>query len=194
MLQHERARRCSRPPRRAREAEQFRRQARVDPLTELYNRRFVDETLPQWLDARLDDDADPVVIAIVDIDHFKRINDERSHAVGDEVLRHLAGLLATPYGSTDASPPLPGFAARIGGEEFLVAERWCAVDEAIERVERLRCDVSGYDWSVVEPSLHVTISAGVAVALPGDSQEELLRRADRNLYAAKSQGRDRVVA
>lgn len=177
-----------------REAEQFRRQARIDPLTDLYNRRFVDETLPQWLDARLDDDADPIVIAIVDIDHFKRINDERSHAVGDEVLRHLAGLLAAPYGSIDAPPPLPGFAARIGGEEFLVAERWCDVGDAIERVERLRCDVSGYDWTALSSALHVTISAGVAVARPGDTQQELLQRADQNLYAAKSRGRDRVVA
>jgi two-component system cell cycle response regulator len=174
-----------------REAERFRMQARIDPLTELYNRRFVDETLPRWLSAGA---GATITVAIIDLDHFKRINDTWSHAVGDEVLRHVAGLLAHTHGSIGDVPADGGFAARIGGEEFLVVESDRTAAEAVERIELLREAIAGHDWDVIAPGLRVTVSAGAAVAGPGDTQHTLLDRADRHLYAAKSTGRNRVVS
>lgn len=177
-----------------REAERFKMQARIDPLTELYNRRFVDETLPRWLASGGGPSDRPLAVAIIDIDHFKLINDDLSHAVGDEVLRHLANLLARSHGSIGATPLDSGFAARIGGEEFVVADAGHSPAAALDRIDALRRTVETYDWDLLAPGLRVTISAGVAVARPGDTQRTLLERADRHLYAAKTQGRNRVVA
>lgn len=168
-----------------RDAERFRLQARVDPLTELYNRRFVDETLPDWLAGQALGGS--VVVAIIDLDHFKRINDDLTHAVGDDVLRQIADLL-TAHTTPDC------FAARIGGEEFLLVERGVDAADSIERVDLVRRTVEAFDWSALAPGLHVTISAGVAVAGADDTQRTLLSRADRCLYDAKEGGRNRVVA
>ena len=178
-----------------RAAEEFRLQARIDPLTELYNRRFVDETLPEWLAEQtaasgdVDGAVGDVTIAIVDIDRFKQINDEQTHAVGDEVLRQLSRMLATSH-----SGGAGGFAARIGGEEFLVVDRWGDASATIERVEALRAAVDTFDWSPLAPGLHVTISAGVTTSVLDDTQRTMLSRADRHLYAAKSGGRNQVIA
>ena len=170
-----------------REAERFRTQARVDPLTDLPNRRHVDETLPRWLAEPTDC---PLVVAIVDVDHFKRINDVFTHDTGDVVLRHLARLLRETMPDT---PAHLGFVARLGGEEFLVADRSRSAAAVVDRLERLRADVAGHDWSSVAPGVQVTLSAGVTVAGSEDTQSSLLRRADEHLYTAKRTGRDRLV-
>jgi diguanylate cyclase (GGDEF)-like protein len=170
------------------EAERFREQARRDPLTGLRNRRYVDEQLPVLLA-----DADPALtLAIVDLDHFKRINDELSHDVGDQVLVMVAKLLDT--GLTAVSPD--GFAARLGGEEFLMVLPGIPPGEAAGHLDRIRTTISSYAWREITRGLPVTVSIGVAgipdVAVP--SQSELLSTADRHLYVAKNAGRDRVVA
>lgn len=168
-----------------RDAERFHRQARTDALTGLHNRRHVDETLPRLLD---DPAGVPLAAAIVDVDHFKRVNDRFTHAVGDRVLSVLARYLEDV---ALAAPGRPGLAARLGGEEFVVA---CTIaGDAAAPFERLRRAVAGHDWDAVAPGLRVTISIGVAVARPDDSQHSLLARADACLYAAKSGGRNRVV-
>lgn len=165
-----------------REAHRFWVQARTDPLTGLRNRRYVDETLPRRLaDPAL---ADTPVAAIVDVDHFKRINDRFTHAVGDRVLVALAELLEHAV-ADDAS----GFAARLGGEEFLVV----LGDGGPDACERLRRAVAEHDWEAVAPGLRVSVSVGVARQRPGDTQHSLLARADACLYRAKQTGRDRVV-
>ncbi len=166
------------------EAQRFREQARRDPLTDLFNRRFVDEELPRLLaEAR---DGGCVVAAIVDVDHFKRINDRFSHAVGDQVLRRLGARLA--------ATARRGFAARLGGEEFLVLQAVATPLDAMASLERLRTDVQSQDWGDVEAALSVTISIGVAVASVTDTRASLLTRADEHLYRAKQEGRNRIVA
>jgi diguanylate cyclase (GGDEF)-like protein len=168
------------------EAERFREQARRDPLTGLRNRRYVDEQLPLLLD------SDPeLTCALVDLDHFKRINDHLSHDVGDRVLVQVAKLLETELAAV--SPD--GFVARMGGEEFLVVLPRTPVPTAVRRLDRIRRAVGSYAWDEITHGLPVTVSIGVAARADADAstQPGLLSAADRNLYAAKHGGRDRVV-
>lgn len=173
-----------------READHFRRQARTDPLTELWNRRHVDETLPPMLADHGLTDGGGVMVAIVDVDHFKAINDSFSHETGDRVLQRLADLLRQV---APAESHL-GFVARLGGEEFLVVRTDLTGDRFRRSVERLRRNVESHDWSDLDVGLRVTISAGIASARPGDDQPTILRRADELLYAAKVAGRNRVLS
>ncbi|WP_306214094.1 GGDEF domain-containing protein [Actinoplanes sp. RD1] len=169
-----------------REAERFREQARRDPLTGLRNRRYVDERLPELIG------AGDLTVAIADLDHFKRINDQLSHDVGDQVLVQAAKLFETAISAV--SPE--GFVARMGGEEFLIALPGLDPVTAVGHLEALRRTVAGHDWRELVHGLPVTISIGVADLrddLSG-TQPALLAAADRNLYVAKHAGRDRVVA
>jgi diguanylate cyclase (GGDEF)-like protein len=168
------------------EAERFREQARRDPLTGLRNRRYVDEHLPALID------SDPgLTLALVDLDHFKQINDQLSHDVGDQVLMQVAKLLETELAAV--SPD--GFAARLGGEEFLLTLPDTDPSSAVAALDDIRRAVADYPWDAVADGLSVTVSIGVAdrcdAAEP--TQAELLSTADRNLYTAKHAGRDRVV-
>ncbi|MCA2215759.1 tetratricopeptide repeat-containing diguanylate cyclase [Jidongwangia harbinensis] len=168
------------------EAERFREQARRDPLTGLRNRRYVDEQLPSLVD------SDPgLTLALVDLDHFKQINDQLSHDVGDQVLIQVAKLLETEL----AAVAPDGFAARLGGEEFLLALPGTGTPSAVAALEEIRRAVASYPWDVLADGLTVTVSIGVASRreAAGLTQAELLSAADRNLYTAKRAGRDRVV-
>ncbi|MBD0293563.1 MAG: GGDEF domain-containing protein, partial [Jiangellaceae bacterium] len=169
------------------EAERFREQARRDPLTGLRNRRYVDEQLPLLID------ADPAVaVAIVDLDHFKRINDQLSHDVGDQVLVQVAKVLETELAAV--SPD--GFVARMGGEEFLMVLPRTEVPVAAHRLDQIRRAVASHGWDEITHGLPVTVSIGVAgrADASAPTQPALLSSADRNLYAAKHGGRDRVVS
>jgi diguanylate cyclase (GGDEF)-like protein len=166
------------------EAERFREQARRDPLTGLHNRRYVDEELPALID------ADPALaVAIVDLDHFKQINDRFSHDVGDQVLMMVAKLMESEL--TAVSPD--GFVARMGGEEFLMALPSTPIGRAVALLDGIRRAIRGYDWATITRGLPVTVSIGVA-SLAEAGPTALLSTADRNLYAAKHRGRDRVVS
>ncbi|GAB1641063.1 diguanylate cyclase [Krasilnikovia sp. MM14-A1259] len=168
------------------QAQRFREQARRDPLTGLRNRRYVDEELAALIAADPD-----LSIAIVDIDHFKRINDTLSHDVGDQVLVRVAKLL-----DTELTAMVPdGFAARLGGEEFLLALPLTPVAAASAKLDTLRQAISGHGWHDITNGLPVTVSIGVAGVNEASprSQSAVLAIADRNLYAAKRAGRDRVV-
>ncbi|WP_412741627.1 GGDEF domain-containing protein [Krasilnikovia sp. MM14-A1004] len=169
------------------EAERFREQARRDPLTGLRNRRYVDEELPALIAADQE-----LTVAIVDLDHFKRINDQLSHDAGDRVLIQVAKLLETEL--LAATPD--GFVARLGGEEFLLVLPATAVAAAADQLDRMRQTVRGYAWAELTGTLPVTISIGVAGVheAPDRSQPALLSTADRNLYIAKHAGRDRVAS
>jgi diguanylate cyclase (GGDEF)-like protein len=168
-------------------SEHFREMAYRDALTGLYNRRYIDDRLPALLGEAVAFGR-PLAVAIVDLDHFKRINDTLSHQTGDQVLQQVGQLLVQ---ATAAQ----GFAARLGGEEFLVVLPNTGLNDAVRQFERLRDRISSHHWRPVTGALPVTASIGAAATREGEStQSDMLARADRNLYAAKHGGRDRVIA
>ncbi|WP_328471208.1 diguanylate cyclase [Actinoplanes sp. NBC_00393] len=169
-----------------RDAERYREQARRDPLTGLYNRRYVDERLPDTL-SRAAADGVPVTVSLLDLDHFKRINDTLSHDTGDRVLMAVAELVAGFTGD--------GFLARMGGEEFLLVLPGVGAGEAPHLLDTVRRRVAAYGWAPITGELPVTVSIGSVSTegYAGASQADLLAEADRCLYAAKHAGRDRVV-
>lgn len=179
-------------------ADRFREQARRDSLTGLRNRRYVDEELPLLLRQAAVTGA-PLSIGLIDIDHFKRINDTLSHETGDQVLIIVGALLTAALASTTpgALPdgaPESGFVARIGGEEFLVVLPGADLAECAHRCQEMRLAVRSYLWHAVTGEIQPTVSIGVATVAAETSQSALLGLADVNLYVAKRAGRDRVVA
>ncbi|BFU46401.1 diguanylate cyclase [Krasilnikovia sp. MM14-A1004] len=168
-----------------RQAEWFREQAHRDALTGLHNRRYVDEHLPHLL-RRAATDGFRVTIALLDLDHFKRINDTLSHEAGDQVLTAVADLLDAVETGPD------GFTARLGGEEFVVVMRGIDADAAVARLDALRRTVAGHPWQPITGDLPVTTSIGVAAATADSTQSTLLGEADAALYTAKRNGRNRI--
>ena len=161
----------------------------TDPLTGLHNRRYMSGQLTALV-RRATHGGEPVSALLVDIDHFKRINDSFGHAVGDEVLREFAIRLATNVRAID-------LACRYGGEEFVVIMPDTALGEAEVIAERLRRHVAGSPFHVsgVDDPLSVTISVGVAATLDApDTAQDLLKRADDAVYDAKAKGRNLVIA
>ena len=160
----------------------WQRQASEDVLTGLPNRRFAELRLPE-----LAAQAGPLCVAIADVDLFKGVNDRFGHFVGDEVLRQIAALLRDNVRDDD-------LVARYGGEEFLVALDGLGLADARDRCELLRARVAGYPWERLRPGLSVTISFGLAVVPAGGHLPDALTLADRRLYDAKHNGRNRVDA
>lgn len=169
-----------------RDVEEFRELAMRDALTGLYNRRFLDEALAARLETARRQ-RQPLSVAIADADVFKRINDDYSHEVGDEVLRRLAVLIAGSVADNDV-------VGRLGGEEFLIVLPNMSSARALQRCEQIRAAVEAYDFSPLTGSRRVTISIGMTTSPDGaDSASVLMAAADRNLYAAKRSGRNRVM-
>lgn len=159
--------------------------ASTDALTGLPNRRYFDEYL--GLLARRRRAEDRIGVLMVDIDHFKRLNDTFGHAVGDHVLREVAQAIASAVREGDVP-------ARFGGEEFVVVLRNPGPQIAVEVGERVRRAVAELDLRRLGVP-GVSVSVGVAVADSPDTElHELIDEADRALYRAKQAGRDRVVA
>jgi two-component system, cell cycle response regulator len=161
----------------------------TDALTGLHNRRYMYGQL-EALAQRAAKGGAPVACLLLDLDHFKKINDSFGHDVGDEVLREFAVRLASNVRAID----LP---CRYGGEEFVTIMPDTPLDHALRIAERIRGYVSGSPFRVAQGSelLTVTISIGVAVMSgPGDTCEALLKRADEALYEAKAAGRNRVIS
>lgn len=164
------------------------RLSRTDPLTQLPNRRHFVESLEKEFQ-RAERYTNPLGLLVIDIDHFKRVNDSHGHLVGDKVLRDVAGILA--YGLRQSD-----IAARFGGEEFAVLLPETDLDGAMLVAERYRLEVAGREFKADDLSLRITVSIGVA-SLPRTTAvdaTELLRKADAALYRAKDEGRNRVVA
>jgi diguanylate cyclase (GGDEF)-like protein len=124
---------------------------------------------------------------MVDLDHFKRVNDQQSHAVGDAVLKRIADVLVDRCRETD-------MVARYGGEEFLLCFPETRAHRAAEICEQLRLAVGAVDWSSLAPGIEVSLSAGVAEMRPALDRDLLLRAADSKLYQAKEAGRNLVFA
>jgi diguanylate cyclase (GGDEF)-like protein len=161
-------------------------QSREDSLTGVANRRHFDERLAAEI-ARAVRYGHPLALLLVDLDHFKRINDSAGHAAGDAVLRLAARTMAANARAND-------FVARIGGEEFAVLLPEQDAAGAHAAAEHVRRSLSELDTAAIAPQLRVTASIGVAMLAEGEGRDALLRRADAALYAAKNAGRDRVVA
>ena len=155
--------------------------ATTDALTGAYNRRKFNGLILAEI-ARVRRYEHPLSLLILDIDHFKRVNDTHGHEAGDEVLVVLAGLIRAGIRATDSL-------ARWGGEEFVVLSPEVTVDEAMGLAERLRSAAGAYEYSFAG---RVTVSIGVAQHRAGETPDELFARADEALYAAKEGGRDRV--
>ncbi|MDP3175334.1 MAG: diguanylate cyclase, partial [Phenylobacterium sp.] len=161
----------------------------TDQLTGLHNRRY----MAGQLDALVQRAAlggDPVSALLIDIDHFKKINDGFGHDVGDEVLREFAVRLASNVRAID----LP---CRYGGEEFVVVMPDTQLEDAQRIAERIRLHVAGAPFRVMAGAelLTVTISIGVAATIGAlDRPDALLKRADEGLYEAKASGRNKVIA
>ena len=157
--------------------------ARTDSLTGLPNRRAFDERLVLEV-ARAHRSHTPLVLALADVDHFKRVNDDFGHPVGDAVLVAVGSALGSALRSYDQ-------AARYGGEELVLLLPHTSLEQGAEVAERVRAAVA----SLVVPGCArpVTVSVGVAELLPSEEPASLLRRVDTALYRAKQGGRDRVA-
>ncbi len=149
-------------------------EVRTDPLTRVSNRRCLDETLDSMF-AMMKRYAEPFSLAIFDIDHFKQVNDKKGHLFGDRTLQAVARILDETVRDTDV-------VARYGGEEFVVVMPHTTLDNACHFGQRVR--------TMIESSLSLTISGGVAMAAEGDNVQSLLSRADTALYSAKAAGRN----
>jgi diguanylate cyclase (GGDEF)-like protein len=167
-------------------AEAFERQAREDALTGLANRRVFDQTLAQEF-RRARRTGTPLSLAMIDIDHFKRINDGYSHAAGDAVLVAVAQVMREQCREMDVP-------SRWGGEEFGLLLPHTRPEDAVSVCERLRKAFAGLRFPEIDPELRISVSIGLADEAGLETHESLLARADQALYAAKRAGRDRVVA
>jgi diguanylate cyclase (GGDEF)-like protein len=163
--------------------------ASTDVLTSVSNRRAIDAALRRDI-ARADRDKAPLSVVLIDIDHFKTVNDTWGHLTGDAVLTFIGQLLSRTLRTSDV-------AGRWGGEEFLCILPNTDATGAIVVAERLRAELQKCAVSGPSGPVQVTASFGIAMVKGPEcrsSLEDLLKRADTALYAAKEQGRNRVVA
>jgi diguanylate cyclase (GGDEF)-like protein len=160
--------------------------AQLDELTGLLNRRYIMKSLNAEM-ARSQRTGVACSVAIIDLDFFKRINDQFGHPVGDEALRTFAVTLLANLRIIDKL-------GRYGGEEFLLILPDTAKDQAARTLDRLRAIVSEVDWTAISAGMNLTMSAGICSVRQEDSADDILSRADAALYRAKDAGRNRVVA
>lgn len=167
--------------------ETLREQSVRDPLTGLYNRRYLEESLNREL-VRARRRSVPVSVLAIDVDHFKRFNDVYGHDTGDRVLRGLGNILQTQFRGSDVP-------CRHGGEEFVILLPEASADQVAAHAEQLRVRVSEMNLTqpTGEPLGRITVSMGIAeFPKHAGSGEDLLKAADTALYRAKTAGRDRV--
>lgn len=158
-----------------------------DPLTGLYNRRFLDATFRREC-ARSEREGQPMAIIMLDVDHFKKVNDRYGHAAGDEVLKALAELLHKSSRKSD-------LVCRYGGEEFVAVMPNMSLEQAVARADAWRRQFEALAIAAAEGQIRATLSAGVAAfPLHGTLPDQLLQRADAMLYQSKREGRNRVSA
>lgn len=161
-------------------------ETRLDSLTGLHNRRAFEERIQREVQIAARDNT-PLTLLMMDLDHFKQLNDTWGHALGDRALRTFGGVLLTVTGTRDA-------VARLGGEEFAILLPGRSPRSALSLAERLRATVEGLRLSEGEELVRFTVSVGLSSLLPGEkSFEQMLRRADRALYKVKRSGRNRVL-
>jgi diguanylate cyclase (GGDEF)-like protein len=168
----------------ARLTNQWAKQATQDPLTGLGNRRALERWLREALAGA--ERGAPLTLLLMDLDHFKHVNDRFGHDVGDEVLRRVAGVIAHNCRSSDQ-------AVRYGGEEFVLGLASVDYEDAVQIAHRVRASVQAQPWQDVAQELAVSVSIGIASAREASEAAALLTLADKRLYAAKYAGRNQVV-
>jgi diguanylate cyclase len=168
------------------ELHEARESAALDPLTQLHNRSSLDSQLERVADLSFLMSATPCLL-MIDVDHFKSVNDRFGHPIGDEVIRRVADTLVRNFLRRE------DFVARYGGEEFVVVVPDSSAHAVRQRAERVRQAIGEIGFSKGSEHFNITASIGVAVLGPGDTGKSWLERADAALYEAKSAGRNRVV-
>ncbi len=157
-----------------------------DPLTLVSNRRYFFERLNEQLDLFKQDNY-PLTVMILDIDHFKHINDAHGHFAGDQILKQAVSIIRNIARRDD-------IVARFGGDEFIMSVEGLSIPEVIELAETIREGIQQASFVVAEHSFLVTVSIGIADVTIFDTEtESIVSRADKALYRAKEQGRNRVV-
>lgn len=159
--------------------------ANRDHLTGAFNRRNFMLSLEAEMQ-RAKRTGRPFCFVMLDLDHFKTVNDKHGHAVGDLVLKLFCSIIEQSLRSADKL-------GRFGGEEFGILLAETSLDTGLEATDRLRVLIADHDWEIVSPGLTVTFSAGITCHEAGDATETMLKRADDALYSAKRSGRNRVV-
>ena len=167
------------------ELQQAREQAAIDPLTQLHNRASLDGHLERVADLAFLLNSSPCLL-MIDVDHFKSINDQYGHPMGDEVLRRIADTLVRQFLRRE------DFVARYGGEEFVVVIPDSTLQNAKKRAERVREAVEELVIECAKGMVKVTISVGISSLAEGDTGKSWLTRADAALYEAKANGRNVV--
>ena len=158
---------------------------RVDSLTGLYNRRFLNQRLDEEME-RSRRHGSPLCLMPLDVDHFKQINDTHGHLCGDQVLLALSSAVRDTFRKSD-------IAARFGGEEFICVLPETTLEQAHSLAERFRRKIAGLQLNYRDSRISVTISLGVAEMVPVDTFDSLIKRADDAMYRAKQAGRNRCV-
>ncbi|RQO60601.1 hypothetical protein DBR47_09680 [Paucibacter sp. KBW04] len=164
---------------------ELQRMASTDSLTQLPNLRAFRQNYSREV-ARARREDSPLIVGMLDVDHFKRINDAYGHPMGDHVLRLLAQVLSEQLRASD-------LVARVGGEEFALLMPQTELEQAQLICERLRITVSRHRFGTVSQPLAISVSIGLARLEAADDEEQVLRAADKALYQAKNEGRNRVV-
>jgi diguanylate cyclase (GGDEF) domain len=169
-----------------RQIEELRQQARIDGLTRIPNRAAFDERLAEYVS--LLDRTDMIFsLLLLDIDFFKKVNDEHGHLNGDRILRGIAAKISESIRTND-------IATRYGGEEFAVIFPGTEISEALAVSERIRRDIARTNFRLDEENVRMTISGGVAQCEKGMNTEAIIATADKALYAAKVGGRNQINA
>jgi diguanylate cyclase (GGDEF)-like protein len=168
-----------------RQIDELRVQARVDGLTRIPNRAAFDERLLEYI-ALFERSALVFTMLLVDIDHFKRVNDDYGHVSGDRILRGIAAKLSAGLRAND-------FVARYGGEEFALLFPGTALKDALDVAERLRADIAKTNFRMDKKTLKITISGGLTECAPGMKPAQVVANADEALYRAKNGGRNQIL-
>jgi diguanylate cyclase (GGDEF)-like protein len=155
----------------------------TDPLTKLHNRRWLDGKLRELLH-----NETPFAFLVVDIDHFKSINDELSHLVGDKAIVNVSSELAEHFNFPQAS------CVRYGGEEFLVILENMTLEQAQTAAEEFRERIFKYHWQDILGERGLTVSIGITLSKEGENTQRTFYRADKALYRAKANGRNQVCS
>lgn len=164
---------------------QLQEQAIRDPLTQLYNRRYLNEILPVEI-ARAKRAQLSLGIMMIDIDHFKKINDTYGHKVGDETLQKLSQIIVKSLRVND-------IVCRFGGEEILCVMQGVDAEAVNSRAESLRQEIAETNFVLTSPQVHITVSIGIAIMVEDNHEiNDVLKRADQALYQAKNDGRNCV--
>lgn len=168
------------------EVDDFKDQAYRDPLTELHNRRYFDEIFDAYF-TEFGQVSTPFGLLVLDVDHFKRINDNYGHAAGDEVLKKIASSARRLTRENDVI-------ARIGGEEFAVLIAYVNERQLMTVADRFRKTIEALEVDCSPEIIRPTISMGAVLSTHFDSTDKMMRAADECLYKAKNSGRNRVIS